>query len=261
MPYKCLTVSIEDGVATITLDRPEAANAINLDLARDLTDVAIACEHDPSVRAVLMTGAGPMFCAGGDVKTFASAGDMPALLKEITTYLHAGISRLARMNAPVVMAVNGTAAGGGMSLACAGDFVLAADTARFTMAYTRIGLAPDGSSSYFLPRRIGIARTRELMILSPVLSAAQALEWGLIDRVIPAAELMTSARALALELASGPTRAYGEVKRLLLDTFGNGLETQMELESRAIAAMGATADGAEGVRAFVAKTKARFTGA
>ncbi|HYB98773.1 MAG TPA: enoyl-CoA hydratase [Candidatus Limnocylindrales bacterium] len=255
-----MRVSIEDNVATVTLDRPDAANAINLDLARELAEVAIACDHDASVRAVLLTGAGPMFCAGGDVKAFASAADMPALLKEMTTYLHAGISRLARMNAPVVVAVNGTAAGGGMSLACAGDFVLAADSAKFTMAYTRIGLAPDGSSSYFLPRRVGIARARELMILSPVLTAAQALEWGLIDRVVPAAELQNEARKLALDLAQGPTRAYGEVKRLLLATFDNGLETQMELESRAIAAMGGTADGAEGVRAFVEKRPPRFSG-
>jgi 2-(1,2-epoxy-1,2-dihydrophenyl)acetyl-CoA isomerase len=164
------------------------------------------------------------------------------------------------MDAPVIAAVGGTAAGGGMSLACSADLVIAADTAKFTMAYTRIGLIPDGSSTYFLPRRIGVGRARELMLRNRVLSAAEAKEIGLIEYVVPAADLDREARAIAAELAAGPTLAYGVTKRLLLGTFDHGLESQMEQETIGISQMGATADAKEGLRAFFEKRAPKFTG-
>ncbi len=249
------------GVAKITLNRPDAANGINLAMAQELLQAAIHCDEDSAVRCVLITGNGKMFCAGGDLKSFAAFGDgISARLKELTTYLHAAIGRLARMDAPVIIAVNGVAAGAGFSLAVSGDLVLAAESAKFTMAYTAAGLSPDGSSSYFLPRLIGLRKTQELMLTNRRLSAEEAMAWGVITRVVADDDLQQVAAELAVKLASGPTRAHGVVKKLLQGSFGNGLETQMEHEARYIAAMASTDDGKEGVTAFMEKRKAEFTG-
>ncbi|HEX5067893.1 MAG TPA: enoyl-CoA hydratase-related protein [Myxococcota bacterium] len=252
---------LKDGVATLTLDRPKA-NGIDLEMGRALMHAAIRCHEDKDVRAVVLTGAGSMFCAGGDLKSFVGFGkDLPAALLELTTYLHAATSRLLRMRAPLVTAVNGTAAGAGMSLAISGDLVLAAESASFTMAYTAAGLAPDGSSSWLMPRLIGLRRTQELMLTNRTLSAREAAEWGLVTRVVPDADLQAEAAALAVELAQGPTRAYGVVKSLLAETFSTAYEAQLEHEARGIAAMAGAPDGQEGVRAFVEKRAPRFTGA
>jgi 2-(1,2-epoxy-1,2-dihydrophenyl)acetyl-CoA isomerase len=260
--FENLLFDLSDHVARITLNRPNAANGIDLALGRDLMQVAIRCDEDPDVRAVLLTGAGKMFCAGGDLKSFASFGDdLPAALKELTVYLHAATSRLARMDAPLVVAVNGAAAGAGMSLAVAGDLVVAAASAKFTMAYTAAGLSPDGSSTYYLPRLIGLRRTQELMFTNRRLSADEALEWGLVNRVVPDEALLDEAGKLAAQLAQGPTRAHGTLKTLLDASFSGTLETQMELEARGIAAMAGTPDGKEGIQAFLEKRRPTFTGA
>jgi 2-(1,2-epoxy-1,2-dihydrophenyl)acetyl-CoA isomerase len=249
-------------VAFVTLNRPSATNALDLTMARELLDVAVHCQPRRDVRAVLLTGAGPAFCAGGDVKAFAAAGaDLPEMLATLTTHLHAAITRFARMDAPVIAAVNGVAAGAGMSLACATDVVLAAESARFTMAYTRLGFTPDGSSTFYLPRLVGVRRAQELLLTNRVLSAAEALAWGLVTRVVPDADLPAEAEKLARQLATGPTRAFGGVKRLLLASATTGLETQMEYETGEIVQAGRSADGQEGVAAFAAKRSARFTGA
>ena len=261
MDYQNLRYELADGVATITLNRPDAANAIDLALARELMQVAIRCDEDPSVRAVLLTGAGKMFCAGGDLKSFAAQGDrLPSLLKEITTNLHAATSRFARMVAPLVVAVNGTAAGAGFSIAISGDLVVMAESAKLTMAYTAAGLSPDGSSTWFLPRLVGMRRAQELMLTNRRLTAAEALDWGLVNQVVPDAELAATAGALAKQLAAGATRAFGEVKKLLASAFNESLETQMELEARGIAAMAGGADGREGIEAFQAKRAPKFSG-
>ena len=261
MPYDNLTLERRDGVAVLTLNRPTAANSIDIPLGRDLMHAAIECDDDPDVRAVVLTGAGKMFCAGGDLRSFADAGAaIGSRLKELTAYLHAAISRLTRMNAPVVAAVNGMAAGAGFSLAVAADLVIASDTAGFVMAYTQAGLVPDGSSTFFLPRRIGDRRTRELMLTNRRLTAAEALEWGLVNQVVPAAELLPAATKLATSLAQGPTRSFGAVKALLNESFEHGLEAQMELESRAIAAASTGPDGQEGIRAFLEKRAPQFSG-
>ncbi len=148
-----LTVEIRNNVAHLTLNRPEAANALNLEMAQALEEASLKCEEDPNVRAVLMTGAGKLFCGGGDLKSFAAqpAAELPGHLKKVTMYLHTAIQRFARMKAPLVIAVNGNAGGAGLSLALIGDITLAGESTRFTVAYTRIGLTPDGSSSYYLP--------------------------------------------------------------------------------------------------------------
>jgi len=250
------------GVATVTLNRPDAANGIDLPTGQALMRAAIDCDEDPAVRAVVLTGAGKMFCAGGDLKSFAAFGDaLPGKLKELTTNLHAASSRFARMDAPLVCAVNGTAAGAGFSLAISGDLVLLAESAKLTMAYTGVGLSPDGSSSWFLPRLVGLRRAQELMLTNRRLTSAEALEWGLVNEVVPDAELLDKAQALASQLASGATRAFGVVKQLLATSLQEGLETQLELESRGIAAMAASADGREGIEAFLAKRPPKFRGA
>jgi 2-(1,2-epoxy-1,2-dihydrophenyl)acetyl-CoA isomerase len=182
------------------------------------------------------------------------------LLKELTTYLHGAVSRLIRSAKPVIMAVNGVAAGGGFSLALSGDLVIAAESARFTMAYSKIAATPDGSSSYFLPRLIGLRRAMELYFTNRVLSARDAVEWGLITRAVPDAEFRPAVDALARELAQGPTQAYGGAKRLLHQSTWESLETQMELEAQSIAAMGHTADFASGVSAFAQKKTPTFQG-
>jgi 2-(1,2-epoxy-1,2-dihydrophenyl)acetyl-CoA isomerase len=261
MEYTALLCEVRDHVAQITLNRPEAANALNVDLAKDLMHAALQCDADPAVRAVIITGTGRMFCAGGDLKSFAAQGEQLAYhLKEVTTYLHAAISRLARMNAPVIAAVNGTAAGAGMSLACACDLVLAAESARFTMAYTRAGLTPDGSSTYFLPRIVGLKRALELTFTNRMLSAQEAQEWGIVTRVVPDAQLLAEAQKLATELANSATGALGAAKRLLHSGWTETLETQMEHETQAIAARAHTADGREGITAFLEKRAPKFTG-
>ena len=254
-----LLFDLSDHVATLTLDRPSDANAIDLGLARELMEAAIRCSEDREVRAVVITGAGRFFCAGGDLKSFAAHGDgLPAHLKEVTTYLHAAVSRLARMDAPVVAAVNGAAAGAGMSLACACDFVFAAESARFTMAYTRAGLTPDGSSTYFLPRIIGFKRALDLALTNRTLAAGEALDWGLVARVVPDATLLEEARTFAKGLAAGPTGAFGSTKRLLHSGFTSTLETQMEQETLAIADAARGAEGREGIVAFLEKRPPRF---
>ncbi len=261
MPYDTVLLQCADAVATITLNRPDAYNALNLALGRDLFHAVLEVDEDPGVRAVVITGAGRAFCGGGDVKDFAGSLDrIGVLVKELTTYVHGAVSRLVRSPKPVIVAVNGTAAGGGLSLALAGDLVLAGESAKLTMAYSKIAATPDGSSSYFLPRLIGLRRAMELYLTNRVLTAKEALEWGLVTRVVPDGELAGAAAALARELAQGPTRAFGGAKLLFHRSTHESLETQMELESQAIAASGHTEDFREGVTAFASKRTPTFRG-
>lgn len=244
----------DGAVARITLDRPDVGNAIDIPMARAIMAAAIACDEDEGVRCVLLTGSGRLFCAGGDVAAFAGAGDaLGGFLKEITAYLHSAIARLARMDKPLVTAVNGAAAGAGFSLAILGDIVLAAPQARFALAYTGIGLSPDGGATWLLPRLVGLRRAQELCLRNTAMRAEEAVAAGLATRVVAEGALLDEASALAAELAAGATSALGATRRLLLDSFSNGLETQMELESRAIAAQGRHPHGREGVEAFAAR--------
>jgi 2-(1,2-epoxy-1,2-dihydrophenyl)acetyl-CoA isomerase len=254
MAYSSLKLERAANVATLTLQRPDAYNSLDLGLGRDLWQAAIEVDEDPEVRCVVITGSGKAFCAGGDVKSFVdNLGRIGAHIKELTTYLHGAISRLCRSDKPVIMAVNGVAAGGGFSLALSGDLVVAAESAKFSMAYSRIAATPDGSSSYFLPRLVGLRRAMELYFTNRPLSAREALEWGLITRVVPDAELSASVTALARELAQGPSKAFGAAKRLFHQSTWESLETQMELEAQAIAASGHTEDFRAGVTAFADK--------
>ncbi len=260
MEFEKIIFEQTGGVAEITFNRPEAANAMDRELMYELMHAAIRCDEDPSIRAVVVTGAGDrFFSAGGDLAAFKGAGgEAGALLKEMTTYFHAAVSRLSRMDAPVIAAVNGTAAGAGFSLVTACDLVIASDTARLVSAYTASALTPDGSSTYFLPRIVGLRRATEMMLSNRKLSAQEGMEWGIVNEVVPADQVLTRARRLASELAAGPTLAYGAVKKLL--HAGGSLESQMELEARSIAAMTHTADGAEGMAAFFDRRTPVFEG-
>ena len=261
MPYQNLTVERAGAVATVTLRRPDAYNALNLSLGRELFEASLELVEDPSVRCVVITGSGRAFCAGGDVKDFVdNLGRIGAHIKELTTYLHGAISRFARSDKPVIMAVNGIAAGGGFSFALCGDLVVAAESAKFTMAYSKIAASPDGSSSYFLPRLIGLRRAMELYFTNRVLTAREALDWGLVTRVVADAELASAVGVLARELSQGPTKAFGGAKRLFHHSTWESLETQMELEAQAIAASGHTEDFRGGVRAFAQKQTPTFQG-
>jgi 2-(1,2-epoxy-1,2-dihydrophenyl)acetyl-CoA isomerase len=260
MPFESVLLEKKEGVAHITLNRPDAANALDLKMAMELHEAALDCAADTSVRAVLITGNGRMFCAGGDLKLFHGEEDIQRLLMNLTVYFHRAVSIFNRMDAPVVMAINGMAAGGGFSFAICGDIVIAAESAKFTVAYTAAGLSPDGCSTYLLPRFIGVRRAKELMLTNRVLSAAEAESYNIVDRVVPDDQLMEAAEAQARAFADGPTKAFGAVKRLLDSSFSNGIETQMELEARSIAALGASVDGREGVDAFVGKRKPGFKG-
>jgi 2-(1,2-epoxy-1,2-dihydrophenyl)acetyl-CoA isomerase len=261
MGYQTISLDAAQGIATITLNRPDAYNALTMELARELFQAVIAVDEDPAVRCVVLTGAGKAFCGGGDVKDFVQ--NLPrigALIKELTTYIHAVVSRMVRMPKPVITAVNGVAAGGGLALALAGDLVVAAESARFTMAYSRIAASPDGSSSYWLPRLVGIRRAMELFYTNRVLTAREAVEWGIATRALPDGEFADGVRRLAGELAQGPTLALGRGKRLFHLSTTESLETQMEHESQAIAQSGHTEDFAEGVRAFTEKRPPVFRG-
>lgn len=257
--YQSLTVDRRDGIVVIALNRPQHANSLNMAMAQELADVAAACDGDAAVRAVVLTGSGRFFCAGGDVGEMAGFGDETAArVKRLADELHRAISTFSRMAAPLIVAVNGMAAGAGFSLAATGDLVLVSEDASFTMAYRGVGLSPDGSSSYFLPRLIGLRRTQELMLTDRRLSAQEAVAWGIATRVVPGPQLRDAALELALDLSRAAPQSNAVIKRLLLQTFGNTLETQMEIEGRAIAQCAGSPHGQEGIRAFVEKRRPEF---
>lgn len=258
MTFETLQYQQSGPVVTITLNRPDAANGMNDTMMRELAEAAKRADATET-KVVVLTGAGRFFCAGGDLRAMATSPLGPGpFVKGIAGDLHQAISTFARMDAVVITAVNGVAAGAGFSLAISGDLVLTADKASFTMAYTKAGLSPDGSASYYLPRLIGVRRTQELMLTNRTLSAAEALEWGLVNEVVAADELTGRATELAHQIASGAKQAGAAVKKLVLASFGNDIETQMALEAELIAKNADGPDGKEGIDAFLNKRAPKF---
>ena len=255
--YETIKFEQSGPITRIALNRPDAANGMNDTMTRELAHAAARCDTE-ATKVVVLTGSGRFFCAGGDLKSFATAPSRGRFIKGVADDLHRTISTFARMDAVFIIAVNGVAAGAGFSLAVTGDLVLAAESASFTMAYTRAGLSPDGSSSYYLPRLIGITKTKELMLTNRTLPAQEAYRWGLVTEVVADAELADRTNQLADQMAATARQSNGAVKALLLGTFKNGLEEQMELEGRLIAERAESADGREGIDAFLEKRKAEF---
>ena len=258
--FETIILSKTNNIAKITLNRPKAANGVNPVIARELAEAALICDLDKAIQCVILTGNGRFFCGGGDLNSIGKHIATEAVkMKKMADNFHQAVSTFARMEKPLIVAVNGLAAGAGMSLAIIGDIVIAAESAKFMMAYTAAGLSPDGSSTYYLPRLIGIRKSMELILTNKKLSAQEAETWGLINQVVPDYALQTSAMELAEKVANGPTDAYAAVKKLLLDSFNNSLETQMELEGRAITNQAGSANGQEGVLAFLEKRKPQFS--
>ena len=246
-------LDIRDHIAFLTLERPAAANTMNLQFGREFLAAAFAIEAAPAVRAVVLTGQGKNFCFGGALKGMVGSGaDVGAYLSELTTTLHAGMALLARLDAPVIAAVNGTAAGAGLGLVLAADMAIAARSAKFAPAYTAVGLTPDAGCTFLLPRAVGHKRAMELLLTNRVLDAQQALEWGLVNQVVEDATLMETAGALAARLVAGARGAFGALKRLLAEA-EPGFDTQLARESRSISARGNSAEGREGIAAFLEK--------
>jgi len=252
-----ILLEIRDHVAHLVLARPEFAKTMDLQFGREFLAAAFAIEA-AAARAVVLSGQGKNFCFGGDLKGMvASGGDVSAYLSELTTNLHAGMAHLARSNAPVIAAVNGTAAGAGLGLVLMADLAIAARGARFAPAYTGVGLTPDAGVTFLLPRAVGAKRAMQLLLLNRVLDAPTALEWGLVNEVVDDERLLDTATALAVRLAAGPVGAFGAVKRLLADS-QPGLEAQLGREGRSIAASAISAEGREGINAFLEKRAARY---
>ena len=249
----------DKGVAVIRLARPNSGNAINLALAQDLATAARTCAEDSAIKGVLLTGSGAMFCVGGDLKAFSASGeDVSNLVRQVAEKLHDAIWYFRQMGAPIVIAVNGTAAGAGFSLTMAGDIVLAARSAKFTMAYTAAGLTPDGGASFFLPRLVGLRRAQELIHTNRILDASQAKDWGLVTDIVDDHQLEATALATVRRLACGSGFAHSAAKALLNRSVASSLETQLALEEEKVALAAGSPDGREGISAFLEKRRPSF---
>jgi 2-(1,2-epoxy-1,2-dihydrophenyl)acetyl-CoA isomerase len=247
-------------VLTITLNRPEVLNSCNRPMVAELRDAVEQAAEDDAVRAVLLTGAGRAFCAGQDLAEAVPLEGPRPDIGEIVEGYNQVVLAIRAIGKPVVAAVNGVAAGAGANIALACDFVIASETASFIQAFAKIGLVPDNGGTFFLPRLVGVARATQLAMLAEKLEARQALDWGMIFRVVPPGDLMEHATAFARELAGQPTRALGLIKRGLNAAWQNDLATQLALEVQLQREAGRTEDHLEGVQAFRQKRAARFEG-
>jgi 2-(1,2-epoxy-1,2-dihydrophenyl)acetyl-CoA isomerase len=251
-----------DGVAHVRLNRPDASNGLDVPMLRALYDALLAVHADPRTRAVLLTGEGPHFCAGGDVKTFAAKGEaLPDYLREATTWLQNCTTALLQLRAPVVAGVHGFAAGGGgFGLVCASDLVVAERSAKFLLGATRVGMAPDAGGSVTLTQLVGLRKAMEIALTNPVITAEEALDIGLISRVVDDGAMLDEARGLAAELARGAPLALAATKRLLWDGVGASVARQLPDEARIVSELSGTADAREGLAAVIERRPPSFQG-
>jgi 2-(1,2-epoxy-1,2-dihydrophenyl)acetyl-CoA isomerase len=258
-PYSTIAYAVEQGVGHISLHRDDGLNAINYRMTQELLDVSIRSSEDPDVRAILIDGDGPNFCGGGDLDTISAAIDqLPELFRRQTAIFSAAISNFTRGPVPVVVAVHGNVIGGATALLGVGDLVLAAESTKFRLAFTSLGLTPDGGASFFLPRLVGERRALDLMLTNRRFGADEAERWGLVTRQVDDSELRAESMALAGKLAAGPSLAYGRARNLVRDAWDNTLETHMRLETEVIAELAHSHDAREGIRAFLEKRKPAF---
>ena len=250
---------LRDGaVATLLINRPSALNALDVPTAQAFHAACSALSADASVRAVIVRGEGRSFGVGGDLAAMRDGAT--GVAGQLIDAMHAGVLLLTAMDAPVIASLHGAVAGGSMSLACACDLAIAAEGTSFNLAYSRIGASSDLSSSWHLPRLVGLRHAMQIALLSDTIDSAEALRLGLVNRVVPADDLQRETMALAQRLAAGPTLAYGRLERLLRQSFENDLPTQLDAERAAFTASTQTRDFAEGLAAFLGKRAARFEG-
>ena len=243
----------------ITLNRPEAYNALHLDMMNRLGEALSSASTDPSILGVLLTGNGKAFCAGGDLKWVSQQPEEAgSVLYRLAPQFHLSITEIRRMEKPVVAAINGIAAGGGFSLALACDFRVMAESATLRQAYTSSGLSIDGGGSFALPRLVGLARAMEIMAFDQPISSAQALQWRLVTKVVPDEDVVAEGLAMLDHLSQSALHSFAWSKKLMLDSFNNTLESQLELERQGISDCAAHPNGQEGIRAFVEKRKPSF---
>jgi len=260
--HETVDLQVSDGAARLTLNRPDSLNAWNEQFGRDLLDAVQTVSGDESVRAVLITGAGRAFSSGADLKEQRSEGDgVPDLSARLKEIYHPVILGIREMPKPVVAAVNGPAVGIGCSLALACDLIVAAESSYFLLAFVNIGLVPDGGSTAMLPSMIGLQRTAEMGLLGEKVPAEKALEWGIANRVVADDQLEAESGALLEKLATGPTTAYANFKRLLNRRVYGDIAGQLEAEADAQREQGETQDFIEGVVSFIQKRPAEFKGA
>ena len=248
-----------ENILQITLNRPEAYNAMDLDLMRMLGEALSYAAADRAIQGVLLTGSGKAFCAGGDLKWISQQSqEAGSVLYRLAPQFHLSITEIRRMEKPVVAAINGIAAGGGFSLALACDFRVMGQSAMLRQAYTSSGLSIDGGGSFALPRLVGLARAMEIMAFDQPISATKALEWGLVTKVVPDDQVLNEANVMLQTLTQGALHSFAWSKKLMMDSFNNTLETQLELERQGISDCGTHPNGQEGIRAFVEKRKPSF---
>jgi 2-(1,2-epoxy-1,2-dihydrophenyl)acetyl-CoA isomerase len=256
-----LTCSVENGLARITLNQPERGNPIDGQFCREFRDIAIELSNRPDIRSVLIAAEGRYFSVGGDIMTLTrNRAALPGLVKSFTADLHTAISQFQRMDAPVVAAVQGAVAGGSVSIVALSDIVFASRKASFTAAFPMIGFSADSGSTISLSARMGFSRAKRFLLLSETLSADDALDAGLVDFLTEPDELTAAADSMALRFASGPTRAYGGIKRTMLSARTQGLETQLEDEAQALSSISTSDDSWEGLTAFEERREPRFKG-
>ena len=261
LKFETINFEIIENIAIIRLNRPNSYNSLNAKMAKELLEISYECDANKKIRAIILTGEGDRaFCAGGDLKSFHETGNVAKHLKMVTHDLHGAITKFSRMNSPLIVAVNGVAAGAGLSFVGFADLAIAKSSATFVSAYTKAGLTPDGSSSYYLPRIIGIRKYLELVMTNKVLSSEEALSWGLLNYVHDDKKFWGETLKLADNLSKGPTLAYGKTKRLIHNSLNSTLETQMEFETKMIAESAETNDGQVGIKAFLSKEKPKFEG-
>ncbi|WP_050424887.1 enoyl-CoA hydratase/isomerase family protein [Bradyrhizobium tropiciagri] len=255
-------LDITDGIARLRLNRPDAANGMSAELLSALCDAIMVCHGHPDLRVVLLSGEGANFCAGGDVRAFASKGQkLPDYIRQATAYLQNAVTGLLRLDAPVIASVQGFAAGGGgFGLVCASDIVIAAESAKFLAGATRVAMAPDAGVSVTLSRLVGLRRAMSILLTNPVIPAAEALQMGIVTKVVPDAELADASLALARELAAGAPKALAATKRLVWAGTGTSIEQCLSEEARTVAELSGMADAREGLAAVIERRKPVFTG-